>query len=194
MADTGNGIDLFFGHLVMFLTELERRNLDGLQRCTSSFCEYAVRQTGVYATHVYRLLVVAERAFVDSDAQAVHDLKSRMEELLLQLRELQGKWENELELRRLPASDRRVADGRPQRVHHGIGRPFVDISEQQLYALQSFGFSWTDVARILGMCGTCNHAPGYHASTAKCLYTCTYNYTANFCCLIKVCLLHFRSQ
>ena len=33
---------------------------------------------------------------MDSDAQAVHDLKSRMEELLLQVRELQEKWENEL--------------------------------------------------------------------------------------------------
>ena len=72
---------------------------------------------------MYRLL---EEAVPDST------VKYLIEELLDQLRKLQGDWENKLERRQLLvfAYDYRA---RANWIKHGVGHPFVDISEQQLY-------------------------------------------------------------
>ncbi len=143
--------DLFFTDLVELLRELERRRFDGLDNCTRNFCEYVVTQASHYATYVYRLIGIVEAA---ADSRPVRRLKCQLEQLLLKLRELQGEWEHELARRQLPVTSRD-----PERhggvilgtIPHGAGRPFVDISVEQLYYLHSLGFTWTEVAAVLGM-------------------------------------------
>lgn len=117
-----------------------------------------MRQVSQYATYVYRLTVALEETAVQS--QAEHLLKSKLQQLLLALREIQGEWEHELERRQMPeAVTSRSRDRNVRlpaitlgRIQHGVGRPFIDITEQRLYALHSLGLSWTVVSSaILGM-------------------------------------------
>ena len=80
-------------------------------------------------------------------------MKDLLEELLVRfLRGIEGMWQHEVTLRS-PGSQQRVEPARRVRtVQHGVGHPFVEISEEQLYYLHSLGFSWTNIAKILGRC------------------------------------------
>ena len=145
---------LFFSHLASFLVELERQNHRGVNNWTVNFCEYAARQAGIYATHVYRIFVAAEEAagttpVSTSGSEPLDHVKELVGTLLSQLREIQGEWERELHVRR--HSVQISASHRARLIRHGPGRPYFDITEDQLYALQSLGFSWTLVAKILGI-------------------------------------------
>ena len=140
MSDSG--LDLFFNHLALFLVELERQNHRGVSNCTVNFCDYAARQTRMYATHVYRIFVAAEEAAASvsttSAFQPIDQVKELVGTLLSQLREIQGEWERKLHVRR-----HSVQISASHRARHGPGRPYFDITEDQLYALQSLRFSWT---------------------------------------------------
>ena len=142
-------LDEFFSHLASFLVELERRNSnrEGL-RCTLSFCEYAARQAGMYATHVYRMFVTGEEASNDG-ARSADQVKALFSSLLSEMTEIQGEWERELHFRQATSSH--AASNGTCLVRHGTGRPYFDITEEQLYTLQSLGFSWNLIANILGI-------------------------------------------
>ena len=120
------------------LRERERQNLEGVHRYTMSFCKYAARHADQYAIHVNPLLLTVEETAVDPESHALHIIQQRIDELLSYLREIHGEWEHELVLRqqlglRLTAT----GSGRMRLAVHSVGHPFVDIMEQQLYALHS---------------------------------------------------------
>ena len=153
-AMSDGGLDVFFSHLASFLVQLDRQNRREVNNYTVDFCEYAARQAGMYAAHVYRIFVAAEERSAStlastSASQPINDVKELVGALLSQLREIQGEWERELHVRRhsvqIPASHR------ARLIRHGPGRPYFDITEDQLYTLRSLGFSWTLIAEILGM-------------------------------------------
>ena len=90
--------------------------------------------------HVYCILVAVERAAVDST------VKYLFEQLLDQLRKIQSVWESEL---KQSIHDRRIRADRLLHVQYGVGQPFVDISEQQLYTLHSLDLLGQMLPRFL---------------------------------------------
>ena len=112
---------LFFGNLVGLLRDLETRRDDGLDGCTSDYCAYAVRQLQQYAIHVYQMIATVDGARSEESQR----LKDLLEELLVNLRGIEGMWQHEVTLRS-PGSQQRVEPARRVRtVQHGVGRPFV---------------------------------------------------------------------
>ena len=87
---SGDGLDLFLSHLASFLVEMERENRRGISNCTENFCEYAVRQAGVYATHVYRIFVTAEETASRSVSQSENHVRELVGALLSHIREIKG--------------------------------------------------------------------------------------------------------
>ena len=104
-AMSDGGLDVFFFHLAFLLVELDRQNGHKVNNYTIDFCEYAARQVGMYATHVYQIFVAAEERVAStlastSTSQPINDVKELVGTLLSQLREIKGEWEHELHVRR----------------------------------------------------------------------------------------------
>ena len=101
------------------------------------------------------MVVAAEETADGSGSDALLHIKELIDNLLSQLRTIQGAWERELHMRQHTVNHTGRTNGVRLCVY-GPGCPFFGTSEGQLFALQSLGFSWSAIARILGMWCVCS--------------------------------------
>ena len=129
----------FFGNLQSFLRDI---HLQQASQTSHDYREYVVARLGAYCSHVYMLDV----QIVTSDS-ALQTLHTQIGGLLTHLRALLGEWEDSLVLNHTSASTQSY---QPGTVRNLCGRPYIDITEDQLHYLHNLGFSWSEVARMLG--------------------------------------------
>ena len=91
---------------------------------------------------------------------AISNMCAELSSLLECLRCILSEWEEYLNH---PFSSENYSYSAPTRALSGLGRPRFDISEQQLMYLHSMGFTWIEIANLLGV--PCTH--DYLSSTKR---------------------------
>ena len=136
-----NGIGPFFDEIYRLVEEAERQH--GLANL--GYTEYVIER------FEYVISVCSDICDHLREASELQDYLRSAEELVTALKDILKKWEeyeNTLES---------SSDLRPLTAHQlslvsvGPGRPRFEISKEQLQYLSSLGFSWTEVASLLGV-------------------------------------------
>ena len=137
-----------------FFTEVARvvasaNNQRGL--ANEEFSEYVVEQLEMIIISVSTLNSYLGSHLPSSELGseiAISNMREELSSLLECLRCILSEWEEYLNH---PFSSGNYSYRAPTRASSGPGRPRFDISEQQLMYLHSMGFTWIEIANLLGV-------------------------------------------
>ena len=147
MAYSLLGWERFFEELAAFIRTCDRQSGTANQ----SFSEYALERIQTSILSVSSLVHHIDHASPNSDAESAvfEDYSTKLTELLSCLRELSQQWEAHNDrCMQLSCTTSYTASS----IHTSRrGRPKFDITREQLEFLASMSFTWTQIARMLGV-------------------------------------------
>jgi len=141
----------FFDELGHFLQSLERAYLSP----SENYAAYVMERLEVCIISLNAIKLNLQEPQFDEGSPSTYSLvilqyRNDVDELLRICRALSRKWERKLEEIENARSSLHIGIT-PELVRSSRGRPRFDISREQLLYLSSMSFSWTDIAKMLGV-------------------------------------------
>ncbi len=96
-------------------------------------------------------LVYTQVSLTDDEQRTLDTIKSSIEDLLECCRTIESEWDNLLDMLMSHMSTFSYHAPFVETATRRRGRPRFDIEKDQLVYLSSMGFSWTNIAKILGV-------------------------------------------
>ena len=135
----------YFSEMELFMTELVARR----EGANADYCLYAVERCGLIIRTLSDIESAISSETTDDSNYSLFIILSVVRELIQTVRDICREWDELFD--NIEGSSNTHAYHAPSSQDGSVGRPRFQISREQLVYLRSLNFSWSAIARLLGV-------------------------------------------
>ena len=135
----------YFSEMELFMTELVARR----EGANADYCLYVVERCSLIIRTLSNIESAISSETTDDSDHSLFTILSVVRELIQTVRDICREWDELFDT--IEGSSNTHAYHAPSNQDGSVGRPRFQISRQQLVYLRSLNFSWSAIARLLGV-------------------------------------------